>query len=91
MALPGRCADAAQALRRGAQGLALFGGVGGYQNAVVRVGEAIATWKTPPVTHTPALHARNVVVEECDLAGTWVVVQGKAQHAVFRNNRSVQP
>lgn len=69
------------------------GTLGGYQNAVFHLGRLTNTTSTQaPVTadvstgppNTPAV---NIVVEDCDISGSWHIFQGAVQHFVARNNR----
>eukprot|EP01052_Picozoa_sp_SAG31_P031527 SAG31_NODE_3349_length_4375_cov_7.496024_2_plen_885_part_00 len=61
----------------------------GYQPAILRLGallELPSKTANPPSTRTPGLPARNVIVENCDIYGSWHLFQGRVQHATFRSN-----
>jgi hypothetical protein len=61
----------------------------GYQPAIVRLGELVELPSeiSPASTRTAGLPARNVVVEDCDIYGSWNIFQGRVQHGTFRSNQ----
>lgn len=67
----------------------MYGGqnFAGYQPAILRLGGLVELQSKPPITLTPGLPARNVLVENCDIYGSWHLFQGRIQHGTIRNNQ----
>jgi hypothetical protein len=63
---------------------ASFGGGGGYQPAVFRLGPATNTTTSKVVGAFGA--AVNVRVTDCDVSGSWNLFQGKVEYGVFARN-----
>ena len=59
----------------------------GYQPAILRLGELVELpSKAKPSPTYGSGPARNVVVENCDIYGSWHLFQGRVQHATIRSN-----
>ena len=62
---------------------ATYGGQGGYQPAVFRFGPATNTTAPGNPLLGPFGAASNVVVEDCDISGSWHLFQGKLAYVVL--------
>ena len=65
---------------------AKYGGQGGYQPAVFRLGPATNTTAPGAPLLGPFGAASNVAVEDCDVSGSWHLFQGKVEYGVLSRN-----